>query len=238
MLTDDVLLKLPDNHDVAFVELVNRLDHWLGNVNVSELDRAREHYAEVLLAFTLGKDLGQSLRDNARDQYGSVSSWWAKFTREVTFLKAICVFRESGGDTPLANPDMPSDIKKDYEEARSIVSRSPRGASALLRLAIQKICKELGEAGKNLNDDIGSLVQNGLPSRVQQALDAVRVIGNDAVHSGQVDLSDDIQTATTLFRLVNFITEKMISEPMEIERIYGSLPAEKLAAIQERDGKG
>ena len=63
-----------------------------------------------------------------------------------------------------ANPngDLPKEIIADYEEARSIVSLSPRGASALLRLSIQKLCKHLGGTGKNLDDDIAALVSSEL----------------------------------------------------------------------------
>jgi hypothetical protein len=74
-----------------------------------------------------------------------------------------------------------------------------------------------------------------LPVDVQQALDAVRVIGNEAVHPGQIDVSDNPKIAAALFGLVNFIAEKMVSEPKAIEQIYGSLPPEKLAQIQKRD---
>ena len=86
------------------------------------------------------------------------------------------------GEAPPANPDMTEDIRRDYDEASTILDLSPRGAAALIRLGIQKLCKELGQAGKNINDDIGALVKDGLDVRVQQALDAVRVIGNSAVH--------------------------------------------------------
>lgn len=139
------------------------------------------------------------------------------------------------GEVLPANPDMPSDIKRDYEEAGSILDQSPRGAAALIRLAIQKLCKELGQPGKNINDDIGALVAGGLDPRVQQALDAVRVIGNSAVHPGQIDLRDDRATAQTLFRLLNLIVDKTISEPKHVQEVYGSLPASVLKAISERD---
>lgn len=141
------------------------------------------------------------------------------------------------GTAPLPNADLPDDIRRDYEEARAIVSSSPRGAAALLRLAIQKLCRHLGEAGNNPNEDIASLVRKGLPSGVQKALDAVRVIGNEAVHPGVIDLRDDPQMAASLFGLVNFVTEKMISEPKQIDAIYAALPESKLKSIEKRDGK-
>jgi hypothetical protein len=136
------------------------------------------------------------------------------------------------------NSDLPSDIAADYDEAREIANKSPRGAAALLRLAIQKLCIHLGRPGKNINDDIKALVAAGLPPKVQEALDIVRVIGNDSVHPGTFDLRDDRATALQLFRLVNFIAQKMIAEPREIAEHYGNLPADKLAAIQKRDSGG
>ncbi len=141
------------------------------------------------------------------------------------------------GSAPQPNPDLSSDIRRDYDEASAILDRSPRGAAALIRLAIQKLCKELGQPGKNINQDIGALVKDGLDPRVQKALDAVRVIGNEAVHPGQIDLRDDRATAETLFRLLNLVAEKMISEPKHIDEIYNSLPENKRAAIQKRDEK-
>lgn len=134
------------------------------------------------------------------------------------------------------NPDLPQDVQDDYEEARLIANFSPRGAAALLRLAVQKLCKHLGEPGNNINTDVASLVSKGLPPKVQEALDSVRVIGNEAVHPGSIDLRDDRDTVLKLFRLVNFIAAKMITEPKEIAELYSGLPSDKLAGIAKRDG--
>ena len=139
------------------------------------------------------------------------------------------------GEAQSANPDLPKDIRRDYDEASTILDLSPRGAAALLRLAIQKLCKELGQPGKNINDDIAALVAAGLDPRIQKALDAVRVIGNNAVHPGQVDLRDDRTTAEMLFGLVNVIAEKTISVPKHIDEVYSTLPDAAQDAIAKRD---
>jgi Domain of unknown function (DUF4145) len=134
------------------------------------------------------------------------------------------------------NTDIPDEIRADFDEAREIFFLSPRGAAALLRLAVQKLCAVLGEPGKNINDDIASLVKKGLSVQVQQALDIVRVIGNDAVHPGQIDLNDDSATAESLFELLNIIIEETISEPKRLQAMYDKLPQSKRDAIAKRDG--
>lgn len=126
--------------------------------------------------------------------------------------------------SPPPSEHLPPDVALDYEEARAIVAASPRGAAALLRLALQKMCIDLDEPGENLNRDIKSLVAKGLPPNVEEALNVVRVIGNHAVHPGQIDLNDDPEIAIGLFALINFIAEKMIGEPNEITRMNALLP--------------
>jgi hypothetical protein len=133
------------------------------------------------------------------------------------------------------NQDLPEDILKDFEEAREIASSSPRGAAALLRLSVQKLCKELGESGTDLNQDIAALVKKGLSPTVQQALDIVRVIGNESVHPGVLDLRDDRDTADRLFELINAIADQMITHPKTVSGLYAKLPQNKRDAITNRD---
>lgn len=139
------------------------------------------------------------------------------------------------GEVPPANQDLPDDIRRDYDEASSILDLSPRGSAALIRLAIQKLCIELGKSGKNLNDDIGALVKDGLDPHIQEALDIVRVIGNNAVHPGQIDQYDEREVAESLFCFLNLIANKMISERKEIDEAFAALPESKRKAIEERD---
>lgn len=136
---------------------------------------------------------------------------------------------------PMPHEDLPQDIAVDYLEARNILSQSPRGAAALLRLAIQKLCKHLGEPGNNLNDDIGSLVSKGLPFDVKQALDIVRVTGNNALHPGEMDVTNDPEIARKRFDLVNLIVREMITRPREIAALHDSLPDGAKKAIADRD---
>ena len=137
---------------------------------------------------------------------------------------------------PPCSPDLPDDIKPEYDEARLILNDSPRGAAALLRLAIQKLCAHLGETGKNINQDIASLVKKGLPIQIQKALDIVRVVGNNAVHPGQIDLKDNVEVTNSLFGLINLIVDVMITQPKHVEDMYESVVPENLRnAIENRD---
>jgi hypothetical protein len=66
---------------------------------------------------------------------------------------------------------LPEDIKKDYEEARSIVSTSPRSSAALLRLTIQKLTDTI--LGKDKTESLNTtnielLVKKGLQSDIQK----------------------------------------------------------------------
>lgn len=135
------------------------------------------------------------------------------------------------------NEDLSEDIQRDFNEARVIVDQSTRGAAALLRLALQKLCIQLGESGKDIDADIASLVGKGLSPVIQQSLDVVRVIGNESVHPGTIDLRDDRATALELFGLINVIAEQMISHPKRVKELYDRLPERKREGIDIRNAK-
>lgn len=148
--------------------------------------------------------------------------------REMKFPKTTLL--------PPPNDDLNDDIKELYLEASSIIIDSPKGSTALLRLALQKLLKQVGKSGKNINNDIKDLVTEGLSPKIQQALDLLRVIGNNAVHPGQINLDDNTEIAQKLFGILNFIAEELITKPKELEGLYADLiPPETQEHIKQRD---
>lgn len=176
------------------------------------------------------KDNGLSILS---DLYVSECGHCKKF---MVWKDGLAVYPDSSL-APLPSPDLPEDIATDYLEARRIINASPRGAAALLRLCVQKLCRHLGEPGKDINKDIASLVKKGLNPNIQKSLDIVRLIGNGAVHPGEIDLRDKPETAVSLCQLINIIVDVMITQPKMIENLYSALPPAKLDAITKRDEK-
>ena len=122
---------------------------------------------------------------------------------------------------------MPEQIREDYLEARDLVTLSPRSACVLLRLCVEKICNEKVPGREDLNKKIRKMVEQGLDSRIEKSMDSIRVIGGQAVHPLEMDLKDDTHVATTLFRIVNYISEWAYTREKVINSIYDGLPDSK-----------
>lgn len=138
--------------------------------------------------------------------------------------------------TALPHPDLPDDIRVDVDEARMIMNFSPRSSAALLRLSLEKLCNYLQAEGKTIDDKIRWLVrERRLDPMVQQTLDVVRVVGNEAVHPGVLDLRDDVEVVSVLFGMMNEIVEELITRPQRILKHYQRLPEDKRKAAEEKD---
>lgn len=137
------------------------------------------------------------------------------------------------------NDDLNNEIKALYNEAARIFIDSPKGSAALLRLALQMLLKQLGKKGENINEDIKELVERGLSVKIQKALDILRVVGNNAVHPGQINIDDKSQVALKLFKILNVIAEEMITMPKEIDTLYNDvIPVKTKEQIDQRDKRG
>ncbi len=147
--------------------------------------------------------------------------------------KIIYPLTNSSVDEP--SSDMPDKVKALYEEAALVLPHSPRASAALNRLALQLLLVELGQPGKNINKEIASLVEQGLPPKIQKAMDILRVVGNNAVHPGQIDVNDSPDVAYALFSMLNLIVEDRITTPRQVDELFDSLPSGALDAINRRD---
>lgn len=66
-------------------------------------------------------------------------------------------------------------------------------------------------------------------------LDSVRVIGNNAVHPGQIDIKDNKELALSLLSFINLIVDNRITQPKKILDIYNLLPDSYRNSIERRD---
>lgn len=157
------------------------------------------------------------------------------FCNNFTLWQGNILLYPSISSMPSPNSDMPDEIASIYNEAANVFHLSPRSSAALLRLALQKLMIHLGEKGKNINDDIASLVRKGLNPKVQEAADIIRHTGNQAVHPGTIDFNDSSDTASSLFMILNFIVDQLITIPKHIDTYFDDLPKKVKDGIQKRD---
>jgi hypothetical protein len=61
------------------------------------------------------------------------------------------------------------------------------------------------------------------------------VVGNNAVHPGEIQLEEQPETVDALFALLNVVVEDRIAQPRQIDELYKALPATALDAIARRD---
>lgn len=138
-------------------------------------------------------------------------------------------------DVPPPNDDLDEDIKDDYFEAASVLSLSPRSAAALIRLALQKFLKaHAGQSGDRINNDIGELVASNpdISERQCKIMHTLRIIGNHAVHPGQLDVSSNPGMVLAMFELLNQLAYDLVTRPKQEQALWDSLPASKTQAVE------
>lgn len=186
--------------------------------------------------------------------------WFDLFTAEYGGLKstqwAVCrcehckresIWRKTAKDkdgllaypkttmAPASHEDLPAICAADFDEARLISGASHRGAAALLRLCLQKLLGEIGGNGEHIDSDIKLLVKGGLDPHIQQALDVIRVTGNNAVHPLDMSAEDLKDYVPVMFEMINMIVEERIARPKRIAERFAGLPEKARQAIEKRD---
>jgi hypothetical protein len=107
----------------------------------------------------------------------------------------------------------PELVEEDVEEATAILNEFPRGATALMRVCIQKLVPLLQDNGKELNRRVSSLVRKGLEMEMQQAMDVLQLLRSDPVHSGQLEShADNKKTALRFLDSLKEVLERRMSQ--------------------------
>jgi inactivated superfamily I helicase len=109
---------------------------------------------------------------------------------------------------PINVEKTPAPVEEDFEEAAAILNKFPRGATALMRVSIQKLMPLLRQDGENLNDSMSSLVRKGLEVEVQQAMEVLQVLGNGPVQPTSLDTEEDKEMALRFVDSLKAILER------------------------------
>ena len=121
---------------------------------------------------------------------------------------------------PAADPSMPEELKKMYNEAASVFDLSPRSSAALIRLTLEAYLKYY------YNRDRGNLYRmiemftskNNTPKIVNKIMDIIREEGNDNVHPNLDNLRQELgnvnqeakkEEILPLFNYINYIARML-----------------------------
>jgi Domain of unknown function (DUF4145) len=137
---------------------------------------------------------------------------------------------------PLAHEDMPKKVKDIYNKARNVFPISHESSSAMLRLALEELLMTIDNSSKSISEKIDRLIKKGqFPIEAIQAMDSIRVFGNEAVHPGKIQLDEPEEVALFLFELMNDIVEETISKPKRRNKYYRLIPESK-RKVKVEDG--
>jgi hypothetical protein len=131
---------------------------------------------------------------------------------------------------PKQNPDMPPEVAEQFLEAKDIFGRSPKSAAVLLRMAVKNLCIVFGCHSNSIDADVHGLIAQGLPESFWDLLVAVKICGPNVVKSGEICITDDKTVAMSLFYIVNFIVDQLVSRPKRLAEIHGILEGKVMIA--------
>jgi Domain of unknown function (DUF4145) len=132
--------------------------------------------------------------------------------------------------------DLPQEVQDTYNEARSVLAYSLRAAAALLRLAVEQLCVHLNGEGPKLDKHVAMLVSRGLHKQTADMFDAVRLVGNNAIHPvDKIGLREKPEMVHVLFYLVNEIADEVITKPKQRAEATSWIPPEERERMAKRD---
>ncbi|MEU4015814.1 DUF4145 domain-containing protein [Microbacterium sp. NPDC028030] len=153
--------------------------------------------------------------------------------------QGVLIFPRVTRGAVAAHPDMPETAAALFNEASSVLAGSRRAAAALGRASLEALLKAVDQnpARRDLNTRIGEL-HGQINTSLWQVLTALRVVGNDALHSEDGDLvalylSDDAGELAEMFlAAINELVEELVTRPKRSAEIYAMLPESKRQAAE------
>lgn len=117
-----------------------------------------------------------------------------------------------------AHDEMPETVKKVFEEAQAIHTRSPRAACVMLRCAAERLVDYLCPDIKGtLASRIATL---DISKRCLKILTVARLTGNEAVHGNEIDFSETNDEALARFEAIskgiNQVVDETIAQPKKL----------------------
>jgi Domain of unknown function (DUF4145) len=124
------------------------------------------------------------LMEPDRNDRGKYSNW-----KQCWMLPAP---RDESADLPSEVDD--EKFRKDFREAVSILSQSPRASVMMSRYCLQKLLRIKAKVKKgNLNKEIQEVIDsNTLPSYLTDDIDAIRKLGNLGAHPSEDTSTEEI----------------------------------------------
>jgi len=132
-------------------------------------------------------------------------------------------------------PEVLPQFSGDYKEACLVFPDSPKASAALSRRCLQNLLRECGKAKqKDLIEQI-EFVKASLPGPLQEAIDAIRVIGNFAAHpmkhthSGEI-LDVEPGEAEWLLNVIEQLFDFYFVQPAILAKQKAAMNAKLIAA--------
>ena len=133
--------------------------------------------------------------------------------------------------------DIPPKIKEIYNEAGKVLIDSPRASGALMRLALEQLLQNINKNELKLYDNVKILITSNIPEPLIKALSILRVTGNNIMHTGEIETSENNMDVLYLFDLFNMIVEGLITNPKKLNDSYNKIPESIRKQIEKEASK-
>jgi hypothetical protein len=115
-------------------------------------------------------------------------------------------------------PEAPARVREIYEEARSVMRRSPSSFVVQIGRALEAVTSDRGTQGHTLNERLNWLIKEGhLPEVFGEMGHISRMFRNWGAHDTEIDVeSEDVEVADEFFKA---IIEYLYVAPAKVSRV-------------------